>query len=259
MVNGKNTSIWATDRPEDAFDIGCRVVKWDEAEGFNLAKTWKYTPTKCNDLDSLQKKISQFTVHWSVTYRAKHMYNGLKARGLSVNFMIDDDCDENGFATIYQCLPISKLGWSQGSLNGRSFNGLGPGVELSFMPQAWDDEMYDAGDQAKWNVPPHEKTKGRVHGTTLTVYKPTEAQMKSLKCLIWGFSELFPDVPAEFPKDDSGNLITGQLKKPHDYKGLCNHYNLRRAKIDCAGLDTESIEDDVAEMKALGYNIFRTI
>lgn len=253
-----NTSIWATERPEDAFDIGCRVIKWDEPEGFDFSKTWKYTPTKCKDLKSLQNKISQFTVHWSVTYRASHMYNGLKARGLSVNFMIDDDCNEEGFATVYQCLPISKLGWSQGSINGRSFNGLGPGVEVSYMPQAWETDMYDPGDRRKWDVPEHPNTRAPVHGTTLKVHLPTEAQMKSVKSLIWGFSELFPNVPMEFPKEN-GKRITTQIKKPFDYKGLCSHYHLRRGKIDTCGLDEESIEKDVDEMKAVGYNIYRQL
>jgi len=173
--------------------------------------------------------------------------------------MIDDDCNEEGYATIHQCLPISKCGYSQGTLKGKSFNGLGPGVELSLMPQRWENDMYDAGDQKKWNVPPHPQGKGKVHGTTLSLHLPTEAQMKSLKSLIWGFSELFPDVPAQFPRDDNGNYTLTQLKDPHSYKGLCNHYNLKRSKIDCAGLDLEGIEKDVAEMKLVGYNIYRKI
>jgi len=243
-----NTKIWATDREEDAFDIGCRVVKWDEPEGLNLVKTWKYTPTKCKDLKSLQEKISQFTVHWSVTYRAKHCFNGLKARGLSVNFTIDDDCDENGFATIYQCLPISKLGWSQGRhTNGQSFNGLGPGVELSYMPQLYETDMYDAGDRKKYDVPEHDNVKAPIHGTKLSVHLPTDAQMKSLKHLTWGFCELFPDVPSTFPKDSDNVTLTTVMEEPLDYTGLAGHFHLRRGKIDPAGLDFESVEGFVNE------------
>lgn len=253
----KNTRIWATDK--DSFDLGCRVIKWDEPEGFDFTKSWKFVNHNTNDLNALRKKISQFTVHWSVTYRASHMYNGLKARGLSVNFMIDDDCNDEGYATIYQCLPISKLGYSQGRhTDGRSFNDLGPGVEISYMPQRWDADMYDPGDRKKWDVPEHDSKKAPIHGTQMTVHLPTEAQMKSLKSLIWGFSELFPDVPMKFPRDGDDYLYT-VLKDPVGHKGIVNHYNLKRGKIDCAGLDLKSIEDDVEEMKGVGYNIFRQV
>jgi len=238
-----NTKIWATDREEDAFDIGCRVVKWDEPQGFNLINTWKYTPTKCKDLESLRKKISQFTVHWSVTYRAKHCFNGLKARGLSANFSIDDDCDEDGFATIYQHLPINKLGWSQGRhTDGTSFNSMGPGVEMAMMPQLYDADMYDAGDRKKWDVPEHGNTVAPIHGTTLKVHTFTDAQMKSLNHLIWGFCELFPDVPSTFPRDGNNESLTTVMENPTEYSGLVTHYQLRRGKIDCCGLDFASIE-----------------
>jgi len=253
-----NTSIWATDN--DSFDLGCRVVKWDEKGGFDLSKKWKYTNTKLNDLKKLQEKLTQFTVHWSATYRASHMYNGLIARGLSVNFMIDDDETEEGFATIYQCLPIYKLGWSQGShTNGVTFNSLGPGVELSYQPARFQEDWYDAHDQKKWKVPLHDSTKAKIHGTTLSVHLPTEAQMKSLCSLMWGFSELFPDIPMTFPKNSSGEVLTTVMKDPLKYKGACGHFHLRRGKIDPAGIDFDRVEKDVAEMKSVGYNIFRKI
>ncbi len=240
-----NTSIYATF--DKSFDIGCRVVKWDEPEGLNLIPFKKYTKRDLS-YSELQQKIKQFTVHWSVTYKAKHMFGGLKARGLSCNFMIDDD-NVNGYATIYQCLPIVYAGWSQGG----SFNGLGAGVEISYMPQKWEADMYDANDQKKWKVPPHDSIKAPINGTYLNVHLPTKAQMESLYQLIWGYCELFPDVKAEFPKDENGNYVTKLLKKPKDYVGLVNHYNIAKGKIDAAGLDLEKIEKEVATRKKLGY------
>jgi len=244
-----NTKIWATfDR---SFDIGCRVVKWDEPEGFNFIPYGKYTKRDIS-YDNLKNKLTQFTVHWSVTYRSKHMFNGLKARGLSVNFMIDDD-NVNGYATIHQCLPIMYAGWSQGSSGGRSFNSLGPGVELSYMPQRYDADMYDAGDQKKWDVPPHGETMAPVHGTKLRVHTPTEAQMESLYQLIWGYCELFPEIKPRFPRNSDGSFNYTVLKNPHDYVGLVNHYNLKRSKIDTAGLDLQKVEDEVDLRMELGY------
>lgn len=244
-----NTKIWATF--DKSFDIGCRVIKWDESDGFNFIPNKKYTKRDVS-YEILKNKLTQFTVHWSVTYRSKYMFNGLKARGLSVNFMIDDD-NVNGYATIHQCLPIMYAGWSQGSSGGRSFNSLGPGVEISYMPQKWETDMYDAHDQKKWGVPPHDSVRAPIHGTHMTVHLPTKAQMESLYQLIWGYCELFPEIKAEFPKDDNGNYITTVLSKPHDYVGLVNHYNLRRSKIDAAGLDLAKIEKEVAARKLLGY------
>ena len=81
--------------------------------------------------------------------------------------------------------------------------------------------------------------------------------MKSISSLAWGFSELFPDVPAKFPRDDKGAVMTTVLKNPVGYKGLVGHFMLRREKIDPAGCDFERVEKDVEEMKATGYNMFR--
>lgn len=245
-----NTKIWATN--DKSFDIGCKVVKWDEKEGFNFVPYGKYTWRNW-DYDKLKEKITQFTVHWSVNYRAKSMYYGLKARGLSVNFMIDDDCNEDGFATIYQTLPIQHAGWSQGTANGISFNQFGSGVEFALMPQAWEKNMYSESNRKKFHVPEHETTIAPIHGTKLKVFLPTKAQMSSLINLIWGYCELFPNVKPYFPKDENGNYITTTIKNAQDYKGLLNHYNIKRGKIDTAGLDLNKIEETVYQIKELGF------
>lgn len=247
-----NTKIYATET--EGFDIGAPVLKWNDKEGLDFIPNKNYYNTNCKDLKSLQNVIKQFTVHWSVTYRARPMFNGLNAQKISCNFMIDDDCNNDGFATIFQCLPMNKLGYSQGShTNGVSFNRLGPGVELSYMPQRWEGDQYTDALCKRHNVPKHDTKKASVHGTTLTIHVPTVAQMKSLKSLIWGFGELFPNLPATFPRD------TTVLKDPLNYKGLVTHYQLTRRKIDVAGLEFDEIEKDVKEMKDVKYNIFRKI
>lgn len=227
-----NTSIWATDRIEDSFDIGCRVVKWDEPNGFGFKNNFINTGAK--DLQTLKNKIKQFTIHWSVTKTAKSLHTGLNARSLSVNFGIDDDENENGFATIYQYLPVSKLGYSQGTVDNISYNALGPGVELCYAPQAWEGDQYKGSNKHPIIIAP-------IHGTKLKVHLPSNAQMNSLKALTWGVTELF-NIPAEFPKIN-GNYNTTVLNNCHQYTGLLNHYNIKRSKIDTAGLDMKSIEN----------------
>jgi len=241
-----NTKIWATfDR---GFDIGCRVIKWDEKDGINFIPHKRYTKRDIS-FDKLQNLMTQFTVHWSVTYRAKHMEGGLVARGLSCNFMIDDDCSNNDYASIYQCLPIMYGGWSQGG----SFNALGPGVEISYMPQCFSHpDLYSLYNCKKYNVPNHATTVAPIHGTKLKVFLPTVAQINSLKALIWGYTELFPHIPSKFPRVDTKHLTT-VLEQPEKYMGLVNHYNLKRGKIDTAGIDLSDIEKTVADMHKWGF------
>jgi len=240
-----NNSIWAAGK---SVNIGCRVVKWDEPGGFDFHPYGKYIKRN-SSYEALQREIKQFTIHWSVTYRASHMYTGLKARNLSCNFMIDDDSNPGGCATVYQCLDMKHGGYSQGP----GLNALGPGVELAYMPQAWEKNMYSAWAQKKYDVPPHDTVTAPVHGTKLKVYLPTESQMNALYSLIWGFSVLFPDVPLEFPKNAQGAHITTKLDNPEAYTGLCSHYHLRRSKIDTAGLDYEEMERELSIRKRIGF------
>lgn len=240
----ENTRIFAA---EKSFDIGCRVVKWDEPGGLDFHPKGKYSKRDIS-FDELSPLMKQFTVHWSVTYRAEHMYGGLNARGLSCNFMIDDDCDEHGYSTIYQCLDIKHGGWSQGKCNK-----LGPGVEISYMPQAWERDMYTAGKRRKWKVPKHETGRGSVHGTTLKIHLPTKAQIDSLLQLMWGFVELFPNVPARFPRTPQGFHSVTKLADPTKYTGFLNHYHISRGKVDTAGLDMEMIEEEIDKRKLFGF------
>ncbi len=242
-----NTKIWATF--EDSFDIKCRVIKWDEKDGINFIPRKKYVKRDVT-LQQLKGLINQFTIHWSVTYRAKHMETGLIARGLSCNFMIDDNCNKDGYADIYQCLPIMYGGYSQGS----AFNSLGPGVEISYMPQYWErQDLYSSYNCKKYDVEPHKTATVPIHGTKLKVHLPSDAQIKALKALLWGFSELFPTIPPQFPKTSDNKYITTVLKDPIHCLGFLNHYHLKRGKIDTAGLDMKDIEESVQKMRKWGY------
>ena len=246
MVLKMNISIIACDR---SFDIGCRVILWDEKKGIDFQPYGKYTKRNIS-FNALSKKFTQFTVHWSVTYRAKHMEGGLIARGLSCNFMIDDNKNDKGYADIYQCLPLQCGGWSQGG----KFNALGPGVEISYMPQYFSHKgLYSPDNRQKYNVPMHKTITAPIHGTKLKVFLPTKAQINSLKALIWGYTELFPHIPSKFPRDSNDKYITTVLKQPEKYVGLVNHYNLKREKIDTAGLDLQDIEKSISSMHKWGY------
>jgi hypothetical protein len=238
--------IYAVDK---SFDIGCNVIKWDDPNGFDFTAKHNYIRRDNISFDELSNDIKQFTIHWAASYRAKDVYTGLNARQLSVNFIIDDDEDENGYATVYQCLDLKHGAWSQGS----GCNGIGAGVEIAYMPDAWDHpNRYSEANRGAHGVPDHEVTMGEVHGVKLKVFLPTEAQIKSLVQLIWGYTNLFP-IPLTFPKKEDGSYILTTLPNPTEFSGLLNHYNINRQKVDTVGLDLADIESRLSAQTELGY------
>jgi hypothetical protein len=236
-----STSIVAAGKE---FDIGCQVVRWNEPGGlaFYPYKTFNH---RTSTYEQLQQEIKCFVLHHSVTYRAIHTYHGLIARGLSVNFIIDDD-NVNGYATIYQCLDIQDGGWSHKPLNNQ-----GPGVEISYRPEAWSDpNLYNHDNRVKYSVPEHQIVSDTVHGMTRKVFAPTDAQVKACTALLWGFCELFPQVRRSFPRQDSGELAKSVVSNP---EGLLSHYNLTTEKIDPAGFPHQEVEAELAARLQLGY------
>jgi hypothetical protein len=221
-------------------DIGCRVIKWNDPGGFDLYSAKKYAARNC-DLAALRQTVKTFTLHHSVSYTARATYLGLIARGLSVNFIIDDNVDENGYATIYQCLDIKDAGQSQKPLNLR-----GSGVEISFYPLVKNmAQAYSVENQKKYGVTNHEISDDIIHGQKIRIFKPADAQVKSIISLLRGYCELFPDIPNTFPKNSDGTFIKTIIPNLTSYEGLLNHYNITRDKIDCVGLDLKYIEDNI--------------
>jgi len=234
----KNTSIIAAGKK---FDVGCRVITWDEEEGLSFypkkhfyARNWSFK--------ELQQKMKCFVVHHSVTYTAHSMFRGLNARGLSVNFMIDDDINEDGIATIYQCADIKEGCWSHYPLNEE-----GPGVEISYHPEYWDNpNLYSAYYQAKFGVQPHDVVTDVIRGRKFKVFAPTEAQVKACIRLLWGFHELFPNVRPEFPKDENGNVSKVTRKEIQD--GFLAHFHVSNVKVDPMGFPFERVEKEVEQL-----------
>jgi hypothetical protein len=240
-----NTKIIAANKK---FDIGCRVVLWSEPKGLSFSLHGNYERRDNVDFEELTAKLKHLTIHWAASYRAQATFDGLVARKLSCNFIIDDD-EVNGYSTIYQCLNIVHGGWSQGELNGS-----GAGVEIAYMPTAWSNpDTYSKVVQGKWKVKPHEQIRATVHDGKMKVFLPSKAQIASLKALIWGYTELFPHIKPEFPKDENGEFITTVIPEVKSYIGLLNHYNIDRDKFDVAGLDLADIEKDVKARKKFGF------
>lgn len=225
-------------------EVSCPVIKWTDPNGFSFIKSGKYNHHNYT-FDQLKSTLKSFTLHHSVTFDAKTTYNVLLQRGLSVNFIIGDDCkDENGYATLYQCMDLKDAGWSQGNLNDVS-----RGVEISYRPERWQfPHLYDG------RAPKHPALIETIHGVKMNVFGPSDPQVKTLIELCAGICQLFDIVPS-FPKDNKGEYLNGLLQNPLNYKGLVRHAQIDKNKIDPCGLDLKFIERCIGEILLGGKNI----
>lgn len=219
-------------------DIGCKVVLWNEGPEFSFyKKPGSFKPRNWNS-EQLEKNIRTFTYHHAVCYTARQTYVALLGRNLSVNFIIDDDINEDGCATIYQCLDIKDVGYSQ-----KPLNDAGPGVEIALRPEAWQNkELYSDKNRELQKVQSHEMIEDIVHKQKLKVFKPTEAQFNACARLAYGINALCPLVNLEFPRDAQGNYLKTVVPNLNTVTGLLNHYNITTNKIDCSGFDHEYVE-----------------
>lgn len=237
----KNTSIVASGKK---FDCGCRVVLWNEEEGLSFYPKRKFGARNLS-LKKLRETIDSFYIHHSVTYTAHSMFRGLQAQGLSCNFMIDDDVNEDGCATIYQLLDVKDYGYSQGG----KYNHNGAGVELSYYPDAWDHpNRYSEYNRNKWGVEDHKIASDKVNGYKFKkVFAPTDAQIKACIHLISGYKKAFPDLELKFPRDEEGNFLSKTVDESKKY-GLLHHFNVTRRKVDALGFPTDYVEKEVNRM-----------
>ncbi len=238
----ENTSIVAAG---ERCDIGCRVVLWDEDNGLSFYKKGMKYLARDKTLDELQSITKLFCIHHAASYRAKTTYTGLVGRGLSCNFIIDDD-NINGYATLYQSLDIKDAGYSHKPLNEE-----GPGVEIAYMVEATKyPNAYSELNQKNMKVQPHNVVDDIVHGVHIKAYAPTDAQVNTVIALLWGFSNLFPNVPTEFPKDENGNVLKTVAKTD---KGFLGHMQVTRDKVDPLGFPFERVEAEVKLRKQCGF------
>jgi hypothetical protein len=231
---------------ETYIEINAPVIPWNHPSGLNFHPYNNYVKRNVSH-EQLQPLIKQIAIHWAANYKASHMFYGLNSRKLSCNFMIDDD-NVDGYATIYQNLDCQHSGWSQGP----GLNALGLGIEIAYMPDLWVTDRYSEALRRRFGVPLHESTETVVHGKKLKVFLPTQAQMNSLTELVYGLLMLFPEIPWQFPRDKSGNIITTTIEKPQEFSGLVQHYHVNRDKIDAAGIDMAAFENALLHKRSIG-------
>jgi len=241
------------------FDIGTRVVLWNEPNGLNgydtstvtiktqdrktgktvtttisgkrySSRNWIGTP----DLTKLQKIITQFFLHHSGLYRAQSTFQVLhNDRKLSVHFILDDD------GVIYQTLDLREKAW-----HGGGNNPVSVGIEIDSRAHANRfPDAYDDTHQLRYRVGPRRKRLDKVNGDLLMGYEYNEKQYAALIRLGMGLKKVFPlmsvNGKCDFPRTKTGAVIKSALSKPLDHKGFICHYNNNSGKNDPICFDHE--------------------
>ena len=178
------------------------------------------------------RDIRMFVNHWDATTSARQCWRVLEDRGLSVHFCLDND------GTIYQLVDMQHLTWHAKGINFESV-----GVEISNAYHTKHQGLYE--DRGFGSRPIMHDV--RVHGRRLDDFLGFyPEQLEALKAL-WKAVSTATGVPLEVPTDARGNLVEGVDSRVVDksFRGFINHYNVRDAKIDCAGLDILSMMNDL--------------
>lgn len=222
-------------------DIGCPVITWEDEGGLSFYTNPKSLRVRNLSAEQTAEQIHCFVLHHSVTYKAKMTYDVLINRSLSCNFIIDDDL-QDGFATIYQCADVKDACFSHNYMND-----FGPGVEISYMPQAWSHpHLYNEANQKILGVQPHNIVMDEVHGVKLKCFAPTDAQIASAIHLMYGVCKACPRVLPEFPKQN-GKTVKTTIKNP---TGLLSHFMIKKEKVDPLGFPYELAEQTIKELLA---------
>lgn len=240
-----NTSIIVCDKK---FDIGTRVVLWNESGGFSAydTPTYETQDRKTGEIvvvkgkryksrlafgtpnfEKLKKIVWQFAFHHSGLYHSKDTYETLQQRGLSVHFILDD----NG--TLYQCLDLRERAYQIGGNNAMSV-----GIEIDSRASAGKyPDAYDSVHQKKYGVGPRKIKQDTIHGIKMMGFDYSDAQYATLIKLANVLVEIFPLIKPNFPRGADRKIIKTMLKDPQSFKGFICHYHVTKSKIDPISFD----------------------
>lgn len=246
--NVMNTSIVVCGQK---FNIGSRVVLWNESKGFNGYDTSQYSfrdktantttiikgkrysnrSSDANlDLQELQEIVKQLFLHHSGLYRAETTFNVLhKQRKLSCHFILDDD------GVLYQTLDLKEKAWHGGVCNSVSI-----GVEIDSRALAGKFPFaYSKANQEKYKVGPRKKRQDNIQGVDILGYEYSEPQYRTLIRLGITILEVFPKIKSnpEFPKNKEGKICKRKVNYPEKHNGFICHFHITTNKVDPIAFD----------------------
>ena len=200
-----------------------KFVLWSDEGGMHT------TPGKYYDYSGRPPRpIRYFVNHWDVCLSSKSCHDVLEKRGISVHFLIDND------GTIYQTMDMQHAAWHAGT---ERTNRASVGVEITnaYYPkyQGW----YEKNGLGKRPI----FSGGKCHGKSMEDFMDFyPVQVEALKAL-WKAVSYATDVTLTPPPVKWGYSTECRSGR---YKGIMNHFNCSRKKIDCANLDIEQLLKD---------------
>jgi N-acetyl-anhydromuramyl-L-alanine amidase AmpD len=268
---GTPVVLWMDPGGYDAYRVERRFSKMDESDWKTSSAAQKdlETPNRYGlrtnvltqaeaervrgggwDLPLLQDRVDQFVLHFDAGGTSRNCFRVLHdVRCLSVHFMLDLD------GTIYQTLDAKERAWHATVANSRSV-----GIEIAnigaYAPGRTNalDEWYVKDDEGRVRIrvprrfgetgirtpgfvgrPARpERVRGRVQGHELEQFDFTPEQYRALARLTAALCRVFPKIHLDYPRDASGQLVTGKL--PDDelkaYQGLLGHFHVQTNKTD---------------------------
>lgn len=173
------------------------------------------------------RKPKTFIVHWDACLSSASCAKVLTERGLSVHFCIDND------GTIYQLIDTEIIGYHASNLNPTSI-----GVEVS---NAFYTKYQDYYVKKGFGPRPVLKNTKVGKGTIpehLAFYPIQEQALSALMKAVCGFY----GIPLVVPKEN-GSYAIGEHPEVASgkFSGVACHFHATDQKIDCAGLDLESL------------------
>jgi hypothetical protein len=200
-----------------------KVILWTDKEGMSVNSFNTVSADK-------ERKPFMFVNHWDACLSSKDCVTVLNRRKLSVHFCIDND------GTIYQLMDTQHIAWHAG---GRNWNANSVGVEIANAYYLKYQNWYVRNGFGERPIV-NDAICHNVKMPKFLGFYPV--QLEALKAL-WKACNEALDIPLDWPKDANGKLVTGVDKncESSNFKGIINHYNLTRNKIDCAGLNIDEL------------------
>jgi len=204
-----------------------------ETIGWHMVKR-DFLPSNCYKTYKKERKPHVIVTHWDVCTSAASCKRVLERRNISTHFVIDND------GTIVQLVDPNNAAW-----HARGANNVGIGIDIS---SAYYTKYFNTYTKRGFGPRPL-LSNSIVHGRRLPThlgYYPI--QIQAYTALVKYLCNRY-DIPLDYPKDENGFLCTTVYKPAveNKFKGVINHYNLTRNKIDTAGLKLDKIIGNIKE------------
>ena len=205
-----------------------KFILWSEQDGLETRRGNYYDYS-----GRPKRKIRYFVNHWDVCLSSKSTQSILDRRGISVHFLIDND------GTIYQTLDLQHAAWHAGSSR---TNRPSVGVEITNAYYPKYQEWYVKNGFGERPI----IDDAWVHGEKLDPFLGFYPKQIEAAKALWKAINGATGIPFETPTSQFGKTSTKyeQDVAYGSFTGFVSHYHISKGKIDCAGLDLQTLLDE---------------